>query len=128
LIEKDESYTSKCDALLLESVKKHKKYSGNREKRGLFRSGTGQLLNADINGAINILRKWYESEKDIRAMEEINEKFIFNQLIVDNRCFMSKLTNPDSGKNKKCTLGMLSSHHRKGLNGKPLSVFRIRKG
>ena len=46
-------------------------------------------MNADINGAINILRKWYKSEKDIRAMEEINEKFIFNPLIVDNRCFMS---------------------------------------
>jgi putative transposase len=26
-------------------------------KRGLFKSATGQLINADINGACNILRK-----------------------------------------------------------------------
>ncbi len=30
---------------------------GNRVKRGLFQSSTGQLLNADVNGALNILRK-----------------------------------------------------------------------
>ena len=27
-------------------------------KRGLFSSSTNVLLNADINGAINIMRKW----------------------------------------------------------------------
>jgi IS605 OrfB family transposase len=86
LIEKNESYTSKCDALLLESIEYHKKYSGKRTHRGLFKSGTGQLLNADINGAINILRKWYESENDLRAMDEIKEKYIFNPLVVHQNC------------------------------------------
>ncbi len=53
----EESYTSKCDALALEPIKKHESYYGKRKKRGLFQSATKQVLNADINGAINIGRK-----------------------------------------------------------------------
>ena len=30
---------------------------GKRVKRGLFQSSVGKLLNADVNGALNILRK-----------------------------------------------------------------------
>jgi transposase len=30
---------------------------GKRVKRGLFRSSVGKLINADVNGAVNILRK-----------------------------------------------------------------------
>ena len=32
-------------------------FAGKRIKRGLYLSGTGVLLNADCNGALNILRK-----------------------------------------------------------------------
>jgi putative transposase len=32
-------------------------FSGTRKKRGLYQSSIGKLLNADVNGAINILRK-----------------------------------------------------------------------
>jgi len=32
-------------------------FSGKRVKRGLYRSKTGILINADVNGAYNILRK-----------------------------------------------------------------------
>jgi putative transposase len=53
----EESYTSKCDALSKESVKKHTKYKGKRVKRGMFNSGTGVQINADVNGSLNILRK-----------------------------------------------------------------------
>ena len=53
----EESYTSKCDALALEPVGKHEEYLGRRVKRGLFRSSTGKIINADQNGALNILRK-----------------------------------------------------------------------
>ena len=52
----DESYTSKCSSLNLEPIKKRKNYVGTRIKRGLFR-GSNYLLNADINGTLNILRK-----------------------------------------------------------------------
>lgn len=53
----EESYTSKCDALALEPIGKHEEYLGRRVKRGLFRSSTGKIINADQNGALNILRK-----------------------------------------------------------------------
>ena len=53
----EESYTSKCDALAFESVGKHDVYLGKRTKRGLFQSSVGKLINADQNGALNILRK-----------------------------------------------------------------------
>ena len=57
LIECEESYTSKCDALAFEKIQKHDVYLGKRVKRGLFQSSVGKLINADVNGALNILRK-----------------------------------------------------------------------
>jgi IS605 OrfB family transposase len=53
----EESYTSKCDSLAYEPVGKHETYLGKRVKRGLFRSSVGKMINADVNGALNILRK-----------------------------------------------------------------------
>lgn len=64
LTEQEESHTSKCDALGLEEVGHQKSYMGKRIKRGLFRSATGVLINADVNGAINILRKSKGHELD----------------------------------------------------------------
>ena len=57
VIDYEESYTSKCDALSLESISKHDNYKGKRIKRGLFQSSVGKLINADVNGALNIMRK-----------------------------------------------------------------------
>lgn len=53
----EESYTSKIDHLANEDMARQENYLGKRVKRGLFRSSTGKVLNADINGAIGILRK-----------------------------------------------------------------------
>ncbi len=39
------------------SLNKQEEYSGKRTKRGLFISGIGKAINADLNGAINIMRK-----------------------------------------------------------------------
>ena len=36
----------------------------SRIKRGLFKSSVGKLINADINGALNILRKFLNSTKE----------------------------------------------------------------
>lgn len=52
-----EEYTSKCSFIDNETICKHDKYCGNRVKRGLFKSKDGYLINADVNGAFNILRK-----------------------------------------------------------------------
>ena len=56
-IQNEESYTSKCSALDLEPLNKHENYMGRRAKRGLFVSSDGIKINADLNGALNILRK-----------------------------------------------------------------------
>ena len=53
----EESYTSKCSFLDNEPIKKHKNYLGKRVKRGLFQSSNGLLINADLNGSLNILKK-----------------------------------------------------------------------
>ena len=53
----EESYTSKCSFLDGEEMKHHKEYIGKRVKRGLFKSKTGKLINADLNGSYNIMRK-----------------------------------------------------------------------
>ena len=72
----EEAYTSKCDALGLEEIGKHEKYMGERIRRGLYSSSTRNLINADMNGAINIGRK-YMKRMGVE-MEEINEKGIYN--------------------------------------------------
>ena len=56
--EQEESYTSKCSFLDDEFIQKHEKYRGRRVKRGLYKTSTGKLVNADINGACNILKKF----------------------------------------------------------------------
>lgn len=53
----EESYTSKIDHLACESFGHKEKYLGKRVHRGLFKSSTGQVINADVNGAIGIMRK-----------------------------------------------------------------------
>lgn len=53
----EESYTSKCSFLDSEELCKHEEYLGKRISRGLFKSGDGRIINADVNGSYNILRK-----------------------------------------------------------------------
>lgn len=53
----EESYTSKCSFLDGETIEEHENYLGKRIKRGLFKSAKGKLINADLNGSLNILRK-----------------------------------------------------------------------
>lgn len=53
----EESYTSKIDHLVCESFGHKEKYLGKRVHRGLFKSSIGKIINADVNGAIGIMRK-----------------------------------------------------------------------
>lgn len=62
VVETEESYTSKCSALDLEPIQKHESYMGKRVKRGLFKTATGLLVNADWNGLCNIGRKVFGNE------------------------------------------------------------------
>lgn len=52
-----ESHTSKCSFLDSEPICHQEKYKGVRFSRGLFRSANGTILNSDVNGAYNIIRK-----------------------------------------------------------------------
>jgi len=63
-IEQEESYTSKASFLDLDDIpifdaeKPYTgKFSGRRIKRGLYRAKNGRIINADVNGAANILRR-----------------------------------------------------------------------
>ena len=53
----EESYTSKCSFIDNETLEKKDTYLGKRIKRGLFKTREGKLINADLNGSLNILKK-----------------------------------------------------------------------
>ena len=53
----EESYTSKTSFLDLEPMQHQEQYVGRRIMRGLFRTAKKILINADLNGAYNIIRK-----------------------------------------------------------------------
>lgn len=57
-IETEESHTSKCSFIDKEEICHHNSYMGRRMRRGLFKSKEGKKYNADINGSLNILRKY----------------------------------------------------------------------
>lgn len=62
VITQEESYTSKAsfldgDDIPVYSKTGNPKFSGRRIKRGLYRTGDGRLINADVNGSYNIMRK-----------------------------------------------------------------------
>ena len=57
VIETEESYTSKCSFFDDEYPCKHENYQGIRIHRGLFKTSLGKTLNADLNGALNIIKK-----------------------------------------------------------------------
>ena len=57
----EESYTSKCSFLDNESIEKHENYLWKRLKRWLYQSSLWKIINADVNWALNILRKYVAS-------------------------------------------------------------------
>ena len=70
VIVQEESYTSKASFLDNDDIPNYEKdkkdtktssykykFSGKRIKRGLYKTKEGILINADVNGASNIIRK-----------------------------------------------------------------------
>ena len=79
-IEQEESYTSKAsfwdrDEIPVFSSESKVKYSfsGKRVYRGLYRSKNGILLNADLNGSLNILRK-----SNVVSLEALYSRGVLN--------------------------------------------------
>ena len=63
-VKQEESYTSKSsfwdrDNIPVYSADNPKEYqfSGRRLQRGLYKTASGKIINADVNGALNIMRK-----------------------------------------------------------------------
>lgn len=70
-VEQEESYTSKASFLDNDSIPIYNadnpteyKFSGKRVRRGLYRTKLCWLVNADINGAANILRKHLSKQNE----------------------------------------------------------------
>ena len=57
----EESYTSGVSSIDKEEINKENYDKTRRIKRGLFRTNTGKLVNSDINGSLNILRKYVKN-------------------------------------------------------------------
>ena len=77
---REESYTSKASLLDLDVIPTYKKgdttnysFSGKRVRRGLYKTDRGLFINADINGAGNILRKEYPYAYDGQDMKYLCE-------------------------------------------------------
>ena len=95
----EESYTSKASLLDLdplpvrnESGEKHT-FSGNRVKRGLYQASNGRYINADINGAGNIIRK-VAPDAFQRAEGVEDGKGVFASLVVHPVRMVVPLTKP----------------------------------
>lgn len=81
-IETEENYTSKCDAISNEEICKHDIYKGKRIKRGLFQSESCKLINADVNGAMNIMRKVVDDSEYITRI--IDSGWLFQPKKLNN--------------------------------------------
>ena len=84
--EQEESYTSKASYLDNDAIPIYKeeieeiKFSGKRIKRGIYKSKQGKIINADLNGALNILKK--SGEKLIEELEYLRHQNIFTSKLV----------------------------------------------
>ena len=97
VFDNEESYTSKAsfldnDVIPVFSTDEHEpyKFSGKRKYRGLYKSKDGILLNADVNGAFNILRKGLNVNAE--ALLPSVKGFVFNptRVKVTNICKCKK--------------------------------------
>jgi putative transposase len=96
----EESYTSKASLLDLDPLPVRKNgndtnytFSGKRVKRGLYRASNGRYINADINGAGNIIRK--VAPDAFQQAEGVEDgKGVFASLVVHPVRIVIPLTNP----------------------------------
>lgn len=79
-ISTEESYTSKASFVDNDNIPKYEEnksvnynFSGKRIKRGLYKTNSGKVFNADVNGACNIIRKAIPS-----AFNDICINYILN--------------------------------------------------
>ena len=72
VIVREESHTSKCSIIDWESIEHHSKYLGKRISRGLFKSKNGIIINADVQGYNNIIRKEIKENEVFSKVNKID--------------------------------------------------------
>ena len=60
----NESYTSVSSFYDNDEIKKDKIRSGKRIQRGLYKRKDGTIINADINAALNMIKKYKRNSND----------------------------------------------------------------
>jgi putative transposase len=95
----EESYTSKASFLDRDPLPVHGKgdsqkhaFSGKRVKRGLYQASNGQYINADVNGAANIIRKVAPDAFGLEGVED--GKRVLASLVVHPVRIVIPLTKP----------------------------------
>ena len=73
-----ENYTSGCSALDLENINKANYDKSRRIVRGLFRSNKGILVNSDVNGSLNILRKYVKDKCIPKLIQSVMDNGALN--------------------------------------------------
>ena len=88
VILQEESYTSKASFFDNDEIPTYKndkpiiyKFSGKRIKRGLYKTSSGLSVNADINGSLNILRKYLKCNSDA-IIQPADKGFVVNPIRV----------------------------------------------
>ena len=85
--EQEESYTSQSSYLDNDNIPTYNKgnlqkyiFSGKRITRNLYKSKQGKIINADLNGALNILKK--SGEKLIEELDYLQFNHIFTSKLI----------------------------------------------
>ena len=85
--EQEESYTSKSSYLDNDNIPTYNKgdlqttiFSGKRITRNLYQSKQGKIINADLNGALNILKK--SGERFIEELDYLQFNHIFTSKLI----------------------------------------------
>ena len=121
----EESYTSKASVINLDAIPVYGRkgadkasFSGKRVKRGLYRTKDGYELNADVNGAANIIRKVYPGAfRDVKdfsylwkTTEAVGYRDIYKVVPVSEKRDTGKRSH--SGKNSRKRHFMRSARRR----------------
>ena len=114
---REESYTSRASLLDLNVIPTYKKgdvtnhtFSGKRVRRGLYKTNSGLFINADINGAGNILRKEYPSAFDgqeLSYLYETTKVVSYTDIYIGAKSLCNGKYN---GKNHQSGMGSRANH------------------
>src|SRR6056297_1176936 len=73
----NEAYTSGCSAIDLELLNKVNYDKSRRTTRGLFKTGN-KIINADVNGSLNIMRKYLKDKCIPKMVKQIRDNGAVN--------------------------------------------------